>query len=184
MRWLFALTLVACGDKTVKINDSGASTLPDDAPKVCKSCKQTCDLEYAPSDSRTHVDGGVDYPETPPASGDHDGCWAEWGAHASALNDENWVHNLEHGGVVFLYNCPGGCAAEVAELETFAATLAENTWIVTPYADMDTQFAVVAWNYRTTSDCFDLDAWQDFYDYFVDNAPESVTSMPAASCME
>ena len=83
-----------------------------------------------------------------------------------------------------MYNCPGGCADDIAKLTEFATALPENTWIVTPYDQMDTAFAAVAWNYRTTSDCLDLNAWQDFYDFFADHAPESVTSMPAASCMD
>jgi hypothetical protein len=28
-----------------------------------------------------------------------------------------WLHNLEHGHAVFLYNCPEGCPEEVARLE-------------------------------------------------------------------
>jgi len=180
MRWLFCLIGVGCAGRTIAINDSGILT---DALPVCASCDLTCALEYVPSESRTHVDGGVDYPDTPPASGDHDPCWATWGVHEEPVDDENWVHNLEHGGVVFLYNCPEGCPDEVVSLVNFATSLPENTWIVTPYSALSTQYAVVAWNYRTTSDCFDLDAWASFYDFFADNAPESVTSMPPGSCM-
>ncbi len=28
------------------------------------------------------------------------------------------MHNLEHGGVVFLYNCPLGCEDEIADLQS------------------------------------------------------------------
>ena len=172
--------LVACDGGEVVLDDDG---IPADAPDVCEGCN-ACEIAYLPSDERQHVDGGVVYPDTPPASGNHDPCWAEWGAHTTALEDENWLHNLEHGGVVFLYNCPEGCDTEVNELTAFAATLPENTWIVTPYSEMERSFAAVAWNYRTTTDCLDVDSWQAFYDYFADNAPESVTSMPSASCLE
>jgi hypothetical protein len=180
MKGLYCVLLLGCGRQSIHIGDSG---IPSDAPDVCADCARTCDLAYAPSDSRTHVEGGVDYADAPPASGDHDPCWAPWGVHESPLNDENWVHNLEHGGVVFLYNCPEGCAEEVGELVTFASTLPENTWIVTPYAALATPYAAVAWNYRATSECLDLEAWASFYDYFADNAPESVTAMPGGSCL-
>jgi hypothetical protein len=41
----------------------------------------------------------------PPASGDHLPTWGTWGMHESPLARAHYVHNLEHGGVVLLYNC-------------------------------------------------------------------------------
>ena len=51
-----------------------------DAPDLCVECSETCTQEFVSSASRTHVTGGVDYNDTPPTGGDHDGCWEAWGA--------------------------------------------------------------------------------------------------------
>ena len=56
-----------------------------------------------------HVPMGqaVSYRSNPPASGPHWPEWARWDSYPYALDREQWVHNLEHGGIVLLYNCPG-----------------------------------------------------------------------------
>ena len=48
----------------------------------------------------------VNYVHNPPASGDHWPWPATWGVHNEVLAREWWVHNLEHQGIVLLYNCP------------------------------------------------------------------------------
>lgn len=140
------------------------------------------DVERIPVDDSPHVPGGIDYDDAPPVGGPHDPCWADWGVHAEELPDERWVHNLEHGGIVFLYNCPDGCAADVAALEGLAAELGAFT-ILTPYAALPTRFGVVAWEHRLLLDDADLDAMRCFYLDHVDRAPESTVADPSESCM-
>lgn len=48
----------------------------------------------------------INYAHNPPASGDHWPWPAPWGVHTEYLPREWWVHNLEHQGIVLLYNCP------------------------------------------------------------------------------
>ena len=61
-------------------------------------------------EGRVHVPSGtpVAYKHNPPASGSH---WPDpypWGVSLNTVAPrERWVHNLEHGGVVFLFNCGG-----------------------------------------------------------------------------
>lgn len=145
---------------------------------LCDGCDETCVEEALLGETRKHVEGGVDYEDVPPTSGDHDPCWAPWGVYATEIPDERWVHNLEHGGVVLLYDCPDGCPDEVAQMEAIIAERAVHG-ILTPYAALPTRFAAVAWGYRLTTDCFDVDVLDTFWDAHVDRAPESITSDPS-----
>lgn len=168
--WL-ALGLVACGD----------ARLADEAAALCDGC-DACAVDHPSVDGAQHVEGGVDYADLPPAGGDHDPCWTGWGVHAVDPGDEHWVHNLEHGGVVFLYRCPDGCPDEVVALEALVADLPPGTAILTPYEALPTAFAAVAWGHRLLTDCFDDRAMRGFYDLYVDQAPESVQSPPPGGC--
>jgi hypothetical protein len=152
--------------------------LDADAGVVCTSCG-ACEDRPAVLAS-PHTLDEVTYPELPPTSGPHDPCWAPWGVHETEVRTENWVHNLEHGGVAFLYDCPEGCDAEVAEL---AAFVNGHSWaLLMPYADGHKKFSVVAWGTRLESACFDMDALSAFYETHVNRAPESISSDPPAVC--
>jgi hypothetical protein len=47
----------------------------------------------------------IAYKHDPPASGPHWPWPAPWGWHPEVVPRQWWVHNLEHGGIVLLYNC-------------------------------------------------------------------------------
>ena len=64
----------------------------------------------------THVlpPAPVTYDHNPPTSGCHYNLGygtapITAGAYDQVIQPEYWVHNLEHGYVVVLYNCPAGC---------------------------------------------------------------------------
>ena len=149
--------------------------------KDCDLCAGGCE-ETIQSRDASHETGYLDYDDPPPTGGDHNPCWAAWGVHSEEVRDEFWVHNLEHGGVAFLYNCPEGCADDVATLEGYVLTLGP-TALLTPYAALPTRYAAVAWEHRLLQDCLDLGAMQAFYQDHVDNGPESSTSSPSEGCM-
>lgn len=149
----------------------------------CEACGGECSEDTLPETTRNHVAGPIDYSDPPPTNGDHDACWAAWGEHTDEVPDENWVHNLEHGGVVFLYQCPGGCEDEVAEVAAYGATLPPGRWVLTPYSHMESRWAAVAWNHRLLLGCFDLDALSAFYTANVGHGPEDTMSDPSSSCM-
>ncbi len=188
-----ALTLAGCGSESapdgVGTADAGIDAAPTTVAPVlvegsgCEACDGACSaatLEYA---SRNHLPGAIEYVDLPPAGGDHDRCWAVWGVYDEPLPPRHWVHNMEHGGVVAVYDCPQGCEDDVASLEEWVLSLG-NSAILTPLAGFGARFGVVAWGRRLTMDCLDLDAMRDFYDRFVDQGPESTTSMPPGTCME
>lgn len=142
---------------------------------ACGACEQAL-----PVLGQSHVDGPIAYPDPPPVGGDHNQCWYRWGRFEQPVPDERWVHNLEHGGVVFLYDCADGCGEQLAELAALAARNPRT--VLTPYAELPTRFGVVAWGWRLLSDCLDGAAFQAFYDAHFDHAPESIDAPPPAGC--
>jgi Protein of unknown function (DUF3105) len=142
---------------------------------ACGSCEETLEIRSA-----QHKPEPISYSDNPPAGGDHAACWSTFGVHASAVPEARWVHNLEHGAVVFLHNCKDGCAAELKELEAIAK--GRPFALVTPDARLPKRFAVVAWGVRLVSDCLDRDVFERFYEKHVDQAGESSSSGPPGGC--
>ena len=157
---------------------------PDDVltSEECDAC-DSCVLETLQFDSAVHTEEPIDWGTTPPVGGPHDPCWGDWDVYASALDPRHWVHNLEHGGIVYLYDCPDGCADDVATLTALHAANPAGTVLVTPYEGLGSRFAAVAWGKRMLLDCADEGALQQFYVDHVDQAPESVTAGAPAGCM-
>lgn len=150
----------------------------------CDACGGECLTETTPATSRQHVEGEVAYADYPPSSGDHDACWAEWGVHTEVVQPENWVHNLEHGGVVFLY-APELAEADLAALTAFVEGLPEGRALLTAASDpMDALVAAVAWENRLTLGCYDEAALDGFFWEHLAHAPEDVTSGPGACAMD
>jgi hypothetical protein len=141
----------------------------------CGACEER--LGLLPS---VHVETPVDYADKPPTSGNHNPCWGAWGLH-DVLPAENWVHNMEHGGIVLLHNCDGECDSELGEMESFIATHPRT--ILTEYPELDAKFAIVAWGYRIVSECWDEAAFSAFYARHLARAPEDIFSGPPDYCL-
>ena len=172
MIWL----LLACTGETP------STTEPKSEP--CDACGGDCVSESEPATSRQHVDGEVAYTSYPPSSGDHDSCWAEWGVHTDVVRAENWVHNLEHGGVVFVYS-PELPAEDLATLTTWVGALPQGRAVLTPADEpMDAVVAAVSWEHRLLLGCFDGGALDDFFWDHIGNAPEDILSEPGSCAMD
>jgi hypothetical protein len=129
-----------------------------------------------------HVPEGthVDYRANPPASGNHWPQWAEpWGAYPDGLPRERWMHNLEHGGVVLLYNCPDGCADVVAQLTALRDGTPPDRYqqqrlLIVPDREMPMKVAAVAWKWRWQGESVDVPTVRCFIEERYDQAPESI----------
>lgn len=134
--------------------------------------------EFTPSIGATHVaDDRILYEQLPPTSGPHRPQWGRWGEY-SWIPPERWLHNLEHGGVALLYH-PCAPVELIDAMRSFAqAYPADDTgafrWILTPYGDMDTPFAIVAWEWRALLSCFDVEDVTSFVSRVYRQAPEDV----------
>lgn len=132
-----------------------------------------------------HVAEGsaIAYKSRPPSSGPHYPTWSQnFGLLDPPIPAGTWVHNLEHGVVVFLYNCPSGCADVVQQFRDLYAELplgrnargGRARAIIESYSDMDHKIAAVAWGWVLELDEFDKDQLRQFYEARIDRGPECV----------
>lgn len=128
-----------------------------------------------------HVADGtpIGYTEIPPASGPHRPRWARWGEY-DFLPPQRWLHNLEHGGVAFLYH-PCADAALIDALREHARARpaddgGEFRWVLTPYPELPTAIAVVAWRSVYTAECVRPEELGPFIDRVHRTAPEDVAA--------
>jgi hypothetical protein len=142
-------------------------------------------------DPAVHVEQGsaLTFASNPPCGGNHYPVWATWGVHDTPIPRGNWIHNLEHGGVVFLYRCANraACPELAAKVEAFVAALPsdpkcsaesppiKNRAVVTPDPDLPAgvEVAVAAWGYNLVARCIDETAFRNFYLARAGQAPEN-----------
>ena len=169
-----AIVLVAgCG------GDSSNSACSD-GPPCALDCGPGADAPAKEGAQHIAEPTPIHYDANPPASGPHWPMWQEpWQPYPGGLPRERWVHNLEHGGVVLLYNCPSGCDAVIAGLTAiWQATppdqFNEQRLLVVPDSQMPHKVAAVAWGWRWQGDTVDMNAIRCFITDRYDRAPESI----------
>jgi hypothetical protein len=142
-----------------------------------------------PDEGRTHVDPSTTptYKSYPPASGPHFSVQGlapvPWQTIAT-LQEGQYIHNLEHGGIVILYDCPSGadCTTLKNSLENYVKTLApvepqfkEIKVVLSPYSKgMRKKVALVAWDYIEFLDGYDQAELTRFYENHVNQGPEQI----------
>jgi cytoskeletal protein RodZ len=140
-------------------------------------------------EGRTHVDPSTTptYKSYPPASGPHYSAQGiapvNWQTIAT-LQEGQYIHNLEHGGIAILYDCPSGTACTTLKnaLENYVKNLApvEPTYgevkvVLTPYSrGMQKKVALVAWDYIEFLDGYDQAEITRFYENHVNQGPEQI----------
>jgi hypothetical protein len=133
-----------------------------------------------PDEGRTHVNSGepIEYRNNPPASGPHYPTWTRPGVYTDPQDKGYWVHSLEHGYVVILYNCPSGCPDLVQQLRQFYEAAPKSSrygyqkLVITPYTEMSHTIALVAWDHIEEMDQFSADDTLTFYKAYLDKGPE------------
>lgn len=130
-----------------------------------------------------HIGSGRVLPQQnrPPSSGPHYGSSAAYAVTTQPIPPGNWLHNLEHGGIVILYRCADSeeCGQIASRLRSEVADAArpgasgQVKIVATPYQDMDTPFTVVAWRRTLPLEGFDAEQMLAFYDRYVDRGPEA-----------
>jgi hypothetical protein len=139
----------------------------------------------------SHIEEGkrVSYSHRPPTSGCHYNVGGKApmaaGVYTNQVPAEYWVHNLEHGYTVVLYNCPATkpCPDDVKALQKWYQGLKPESQpadcatapatgipfgypkvLVLPWNDMDVPFAAVSWDYYLPLDKLNVSKVQQFYD--------------------
>ena len=143
----------------------------------------------------------VTYNHDPPTSGCHYSLSGQApvtrGVYTQQISAEHWVHNLEHGYIVVLYNCPSGCDADFQQLrqwydkeqskpDTGLVQYAQANpsanfkpyakIVVLPWPSMQPRFAAVSWDYYDPMTKLDVNELNRFYDNHFGHAPEGPTT--------
>lgn len=160
------------------INDTAVDIgvfAPDDVPPRV--------VLRVPNEGRLHVpdDTVLSYITNPPASGPHFETPAETGYYCAALNAGHWVHSLEHGYCVLLFdeNHPkaAACKSLLSVLPMVFPpnpTFGNVKLVVTPYSGLVHPFCMVTWNRQYYLEDIDLAAMTEFYSSYIDKAPELI----------
>ncbi len=127
-------------------------------------------VTQVPNEGFNHVPEGtaITYQHNPPASGPHYPVWARYEEYTTPLARGYWVHNLEHGGIVFLYRTDTA-AATVDALRAVYRSLPPDPLcnggtraLMTPDPLMPRPIAVVAWDWVLDSDVVEPQKILDF----------------------
>lgn len=185
---LFVAALSGCPDDTITSTDAVGETTNPDRPDPLPLCETgprtpgTCAsgaVENLTSRGAQHINvpTPLSYEDDPPSSGNHRPFWAKWGEY-DYLAPQVWLHNLEHGGVAFLYD-PCAPTELVDALRVFAQSQPEDDggpfrWVLTPYPDLPTPVAAVAWTWTWQAECVDVESLEDFIVEHYRQAPEDV----------
>jgi len=151
--------------------------------------------QFKPNQGQEHIAktvAHIAYNSRPPTSGPHWNIEGEapvaWGIYETQIADEAQIHNLEHGGVIISYSCPGGaqgCPELVTQLKDFYNRYTTNPanripmfpsstkLIVQPYDGLPNRIALTAWNRIDQFDNFDEDRIVKFIEAFRNKGPEA-----------
>jgi hypothetical protein len=99
----------------------------------------------------------------PPSAGPHCATTLSCRVYTAEQPSCSWLHNLEHGHAVFLYNCPEGCPDEVARLEQLQKEARRGAndvprAIVAPAPGLPNRVAALLWRRTYLADSADPEA--------------------------
>jgi hypothetical protein len=89
-----------------------------------------------------HVEGTVDYPQTPPAGGEHNQVWLNCGVYDEPVPNENAVHSMEHGALWVTYDP----SLSDGELEALEAKLPSTYVVLSPFEGLPSPIVLSGWN--------------------------------------
>jgi len=164
------LSFAACG------GGSGSTAAGDGGPPTPAMGSCGAVVQEHPIEGYNHVPvcSAVTYATKPPSSGDHYPIWAAYKSYTAAVPEGFWVHNLEHGAIVLSFNCPAGCASDIASAQGLIAAQPADPlcdpsagdpparMVMTPDPKLDVKFAASAWGWTLRANCFDKVAFGDF----------------------
>ncbi len=133
----------------------------------------------------THYGSCTDivYSTSPPVFGDHYPEWAAYETYDFPVPLGFLVHDLEHGAVVIFYDCPDGCSDEVDAARAFIDALPDDPRctpdvrvqvVLVPRPGLGSRWAASAWGNALTADCFDPEAFGNFYVEHHAHGPEDL----------
>ncbi|MBG6225312.1 hypothetical protein IWX63_001884 [Arthrobacter sp. CAN_A2] len=123
-----------------------------------------------------HVDGPVEYEQSPPVGGNHSPVWTNCGVYTEPLPNENSVHSLEHGAVWIAYNPDIG----QAEIDKLTELVGKRSYVLlSPYPGLESPVAASAWGIQLTVDSADDPRLDTFLTKYIQGEQ---TREPGAAC--
>jgi hypothetical protein len=110
------------------------------------------------------------YSTNPPTSGPHNPSPLPWGIYTTPQDDESLVHNLEHGGVIVVYQ-PTLPPAVVSRLQALVGMYSEDV-ILAPRPANDAPIALASWGRLQKFAEYDEPTIQNFIDRNRGHGPE------------
>jgi Protein of unknown function (DUF3105) len=173
-----ALGLLAapgCGGESGAATGTTTTLHPDASPLPGETtCTVIEDVDITvPSRNHVPVCTPVTYDTNPPSGGDHWPIWAAYREYQeTAVPREMYVHDLEHGAIVFLFRCAGSCPDVVDALSSVFTGMAADPLcdglgptarhVLTADPDLATPIAAAAWGATYTATCIDAPSLQQF----------------------
>lgn len=176
----------------VALSDAGADAIQSDSLPGTDAQPSACNPKITnhPLLPGVHIAPDrytpANYNSNPPSSGEHCGIWGEYTTFVNTpLPRCNYIHNLEHGAVVLLHNCPAGCSdvttaySKLVKAFKGDAVCKPARFVITPDPALANKIAAVAWGFTFTADCLDANATamlSQFVQAHYGNGPEAVCS--------
>ena len=142
-----------------------------------------------PTVASPHVDIGTmpTWTSNPPTSGPHYPVWAAYDQDYKDLARGYYLHDLEHGAIVYAYRCDAGCPDVEAQLDavvkalptdsTCASPVKQRALVVAdPLLPADSTVDAVAWGvyYSAANACADAPTLEQFYYDHAAQGPEDL----------
>jgi len=135
------------------------------------------------------IGSDIQWDSNPPSSGPHYPIWAAYQAYDTPVPRGYYVHDLEHGAIVFLFNCgDAGCPNVVAAFHEASDSLPDDPLctmagegvrvrtVITPDPLLDVPVAAAAWGWTYKADCVDLPSLEAFAVAHYGQGPEDFCS--------
>lgn len=144
-------------------------------------------LDHVPETDNHHVatctDATCGNAHNPPTGGPHCPYPLTCSEFPQPQDKCQWVHNLEHGHLVLLYNCPDGCPDVVQALEAIAASAPQDLYgrpraLITPDPDLPGRVGAVVWGWAYAGDTVNQDAIGCLMTHQDEEAPEAGLPCP------
>jgi hypothetical protein len=189
-----AVAVGACGNGSASSGSQSQGQGPLDAARLDGALHPDASclvqIEQPPLLPALHVPIGttVDWNSNPPSSGSHYPIWAAFQAYTTPVPRGYYVHDLEHGAIVLLYNCGSTpCPEVVSALQAVSDSLPDDPvcaqsggpgvrvrTVITPDPLIPARVAAAAWGWVYLADCADLPTLEQFAKAHYGQGPEDL----------
>ena len=141
------------------------------------SCPVEIDEPPVTSWDHVAIPSQIEWNSNPPSSGDHYPIWAAFQEYSTPVPRGYYVHDLEHGAIVFLYNCArydAACSDIVMALQAASSAIPDDPLctslgegvrvrvVITPDPLIHVPVAAASWGWVYKAECVDPLTLRDF----------------------